>query len=591
MKSYFKTRIISFCVVILLFATPTVADGSAKSPPVTKVKSSLIREINGTTCAFLPVSSTKRNKNGLKNSWTAGSKKGAKGFVAHSTSATFYKSKGKKYQKAYRKARIDARIGSRNCRRLTALRFKTSGIIGAALAAPTPKTKSSIRSMASSRARLAVAGLYGITANGRVSSIISAISSRDRLAVQTTEISRVYENPDGSLVLLYTSHPNSCMVGSVSVGTNTETCIVLQSDLPDGFGVTDGGGFASDTTELIQFDEVGGTYVNISGPGVHGGAIGCRPDPAGYMETIFLVRADGGKEMLNPSQCGSPIATWSTLDTGGVIYSQGLNWRDGALYLWKDAKNTLLMQELVLTPNGIHSIPQGKIMILVHGFGQTSSPNVEYSQGGVLLYDQVTGTMTNWLHLRSNNPTHAIEDVFASCQCRPGTVYPSGATSNGEELFGITSGWVSSSITAPWEVPSFQNFPIAVRLYPTVTMLSQLPPHNNIVSSRIIASTKNSLVVGGPDYISCLNRPTPCSYELGIVDLSTGTYTDLVSSEEGIATLTLSAQSDGNLILAQSVRISDGQYLIGVVNETSKTITWSNTSRVTYRYVIAMKGR
>ena len=103
-------------------------------------------------------------------------------------------------------------------------------------------------------------------------------------------------------------------------------------------------------------------------------------------------------------------------------------------------------------------------------------------------------------------------------------------------------------------------------------------------------ATDNSVVVAGPDYLTCsLDNRVPCTYQMGIVDLSDNTFTELVSPADGIATLTLSAQTDGNLVLAQSVRVSDGRYLIGIVDQTSKTITWSETSTVSYRFITALK--
>jgi hypothetical protein len=110
MTSHLKA--IAIAIATLVIATPGFAEGAAKSPPVSKVAASLVRKINGTTCAYLPTST---KTTGLKNSWTAGTKKGPKGFITYSNTATFYKSKGMRYRTAFRQALSDSKAGSNNC--------------------------------------------------------------------------------------------------------------------------------------------------------------------------------------------------------------------------------------------------------------------------------------------------------------------------------------------------------------------------------------------------------------------------------------------------------------------------------------------
>lgn len=584
---YLRSKTSFYVIVVLLAVSPGFAHAASKSPPVKKVPSSLVRKINGTTCAYLP---TTKKTSGLKNSWTAGVRKGSKGFVAHSSAAAFYKSKGPRSRTAYRRALSDAKAGSKNCRRLTALKFKTTGIIGAALVTELKTTRKSIQSMSASK--VAIAGLYGIMPGGKTASIISAISSRDEATVQDTSITRVYQSPDGALVIHYSSHPNSCVIGKVAVGADTETCIVLKSDLPKNFRVVDeNGGYVNENSELVKFDQVGGTYLNISGSS---NSIGC--EPAGmWTDTIFAVRADGTKEvLLTPQDCARGISTWSTLDNGGVVYAQFSSTDKGSVSIWQNEQASLLKSGLLVTPNGIHSMPGGKTVILVHDFSPNFSPSVSGSQGGVFVYDQTTGSLLNWLHLRANNPEHAIEDVFWECGCTVSTLYSSGATSNGEELFGLTRGSTGTYAQDPGGMPNLEFFPIAVRLYPTVSMIKQLPSEMAaLTNATLSAATESSLVVAGPDYFTCTlgSLRRPCTYQMGMVDLKDGTYTQLVSPAEGIATLTLSAQTDGDLVLAQSIRISDGRYLIGIIDRASKSVTWSKTSTLSYRFVTALQQR
>lgn len=579
-----RPKTFGFAFIAFLVATPGLVQGTAKSPLPIKVSASRIREINGTTCAYLPAST---RTVGLKNLWTAGSRKGDNHFVTFSETASFYKSKGPRYRAKYRQARADAKAGAISCRRLTALRFKTSGIVGAALATSPKVTKKSIRPMASSK--VAIAGLYGITSTGKAASIISAVSSKDEVAVQSTSITRVFQSPDGALIIHYANHPNSCVIGRVSSGMDFEVCIVLNIDLPEGFRVYDAGGFVTDRTELVQFDQVGGIYLNIAGPAKH---IGCTTAPReSIVETIFVVNADGMRDVLLPSKCADGIMTWSTLDNGGAVYAQGNNEWIGTVNVWREGENVLLKDGLLLTPNGIHSVSDGKIVLLVHSFAPTFNPSTTFSQGGVLVYDQTTGVFVNWLHLRSNNPKFATEDIFAACGCSAATLYPSGATSNGNELFGVTNGHVVTQSQSPLGFPIIRSFPIATRLYPTVSMLTQLPTGYTAGANSVMsAATEQSLVVAGSDYLTCTigSLPRSCTYQMGLVDLEDGSYTELVSPAEGIATLTLSAQTDGDLILAQAVRISNGRYLIGIVNQISKTIAWSDTSTINYRFITAL---
>jgi hypothetical protein len=438
--------------------------------------------------------------------------------------------------------------------------------------------------------KVAIAGLYGITPGGKTASIISAISSKDKAVFTDTSITRVYQSPDGALVIHYADHPNSCVIGKVAVGADSETCIVLKSDLPKNFRVVDeAGGYVSENSDLVQFDQVGGIYLNISGSSE---SIGCEPSGA-WTDTIFAVKADGTKDVLLPvADCMRGISTWSTLDDGGAVYAQFSSTDKGTVSIWQNGQNSLLKSGLLVTPNGIHSMPGGKIVILVHDFDQEFSPSVSGSQGGVLVYDQTTGLLRNWLHLRSNNPEYATEDVFAACGCKAQTIYPNGAMSNGNELYGFTSGHIPQSPSLnQTPSPTWSAIDFMVRLFPTVSLPIQLPTRPMAMSRWALgAATDNSVVVAGPDYLTCsLDNRVPCTYRMGIVDLSDNTYTELVSPADGIATLTLSAQTDGNLVLTQSVRVSDGRYLIGIVDQTSKTITWSETSTVSYRFITALK--
>lgn len=581
-----RRMLLPFAIVGWVIASPGQVSGATKSPPVTKVSSSLIRSIKGTSCAYLPTTSKTSD---LRNVWTAGTRKGPTGFIAHSSAAAFYKSKGSRYRAAYRRALADSKSGAVNCRRLTALKFRTSGIVGAALAKTSSTKKSSVHGASASK--VAIAGLYGITSSGKISALITAISPKDEAAVRATAISRVYQAPDGALVLHYSSHPNSCVIGKIPVGADSETCLVLRSDLPKGSRVEDAGGYVSDNTELVQFDQVGGIYLNIS---VEAPNIGCGSEFKGVVtETVFVAHTDGTRETMvpSPSPCQTIIMTWATLDTGGVVYAQGSWSGAGTVNVWTGGTTHVLKSGLVLTPNGLHSLPDGKIAIFVHEFASGFDLPVTGSQGGVLLYDPATGSVVNWLHLGSNHPEHATENVFAACGCTAGTLYASGGVSNGDQLFGVTTGSITTPSQTYGGMPSTQTFPIAVRLFPTVAMLAQLPSgYTRVKNATLSTASERSMVVAGPEYLTCTVAPTPipCTYQMGIVDFSDNSYTQVVAPSDGIATLTLSAQVDGDLVLTQSIRQSDGRYLIGVIDQSSRTISWSETSTLRYRFITAL---
>lgn len=583
--------------ILILTATlvpVTSASGSSSFPLSQKVPASLVRTYRGTTCAYLP------NTNpmiGLKHIWMSGTLKSGGRFTTDKSVADSLKARGKRFASKYRTAIERQRVGTNVCKRFTGLKFRTRGFVGFALAETSVKKKKRSVSAAST-AKVAIAGLYGVTSTGKTASVISAITPIDNSIVALTRINRVYQAPDGSIVIHYSVHPNDCLIGRIELDENFETCILLRSDLPESASISSGLSQVGDETEVIQFDEIGSLYIALD---IYSKFLNCRDVAPQWSSTILRIERNGTQTTMRHSRCSSGILSWTALDTGGVFMAQNCpNSVDttcnyGILSQWDGYIYEELMDGVFISPNGIQSMPDGKIVVLVHSFGPNRPLMVQWSQGGVLVFDTATKTFTNWLHLRANDPRFAVEDVFSACACRPGTVYVSGGTSSGRAVFGIMSGMIESRVPG-FEFPVIKSFPIVARIYPAPKMLTMSAEVMSRMNTTTVGiATERSYIVAGPSYVTCRlaqerYKWIPCeSEQMGLIDLADNSYTILTQASDGIGVLTFSRQTDNNLVFVQAIRKSDGKYLLGIIDEQNKSVRWSEVSDLPYRYLVAVK--
>jgi hypothetical protein len=588
--------LIGILTLMATFLSVSPVSGSPSFPSSQRVASSLIRTFQGTTCAYLPNTDPMI---GLKHRWVSGTRSTKGRFISDKAVTDFYKGRGKSFKGKYKAALSRQRLGDSACKRLTGLKFRTRGFVGFAVA--DMSLKKSKRSVSkASTAKVAIAGLYGVTPTGTTASVISAITSIDTSDVALTRINRVYQAPDGSIVIYYLTHPNDCFIGRIRVGEVFETCILLRSDLPQGATISDGLSQLGDETEVVQFDEVGGVYALLVVPATF---LGCQNESSEYASTILRIEGDGTQTIMRHPRCRSGILSWTTLDSGGVFMAQHCftlvdsSCHPGILSIWDGTNYEVLMDGVLNSPNGIQSMPDGKIVVLVHSYGPSRPLMAEWSQGGVLVYEASTKSFTNWLHLRANSPRFAVEDIFAACECRPGTVYVSGGTSNGQAVFGVMSGAVVSRVPG-FEFPVVRSFPIAARIYPEPKMLTMSAEVMSRMNSTTVGiATEKSYIIAGPSYATCqlsqrLHNWIPCeSEQMGLIDIADNSYTILTRASDGIGVLTFSKQTDGNLVFVQAIRKSDGKYLLGIIDEQAKIVRWSEVSNLSYRYLVAVKPR
>jgi len=548
---------------------PSVAEGATKSPPTRTVSASKVRTINGVTCAYLRKSGKPK---GLRNEWLAGTRKGRKLFITHADTTAFYKAKGRKYRKQYLTSKKRATAAAKSCSRLTSIQFRTKGMIALGLS----QNSTSAKTVKSSALKTQViAGLYGISAAGTATGVISAIDNADALVVVSTKIIKTYQAPDSSIYIHYQSHPNSCQVGRVLASSGNEECLVLMADLPTGFLIGDAGGDSSETTDLIQFDHSGGVYINLSGAPSE-----CRiSSQTRHIDLILAIATDGTRTLMPHDSCRFTIRSWAPLHNGGILYSMGMSPQPGhedgiaRVLMWRNGITTLVKSGISLTTNGLQPMPGGKTLINVFA----SDPEVFSEQGGIFIHDDVTSSLSTWFQYEDQSPVFSHEDLDSiHCDCTTqlplfsplasvdGTLYGVGSLSDRNSLGGSKSYlWqlfpaVAPLVEVPWE-PSGQNWSFS-------------------------AATSKVLVLAGPQKTSWDTR----GGSIVTVNLNTNTVSNRLRPSDGIEILTLTSSSDRSQVIVYAVRTADQKYLMGLFDSDSGTLNWNETNNINLRWAMPL---
>ena len=576
----FRVCRVGLVVLVLGSAFPSVAEGATIKPPTRSVVASRVITIKGVTCAYLRKSGKPK---GLKNSWVAGTRTGKKSFTVHADAAAFYKSKGRKFRPQYIAAKKRTTTESKTCGRLTSLKFKTKGFVAIGLSEQSVTTK---RVQSFGLKTSPIAGLYGITETGAVAGVISAVDASDNTEVIATKIVKSYQAPDGSIYTQYSSHPNLCLVGRVLATLESEECIVVSSDLPDGFRIGDAGGYANETTELIQFDNIGNVYLNLFGVTSE-----CMVNGTGRGRDLIMVVASTGVKNLMPNDlCRFTIGSWAPLQGGGILYSMGLSVQPGheagvaRVLKWRDGNTTLVKSGVSLTANGIQPMPGGKTLINVFDSAPEVFPRELIVQGGIFLYDDATDSLTNWFHYADQAPTFAhenLDSIHCDCVTQLPLFQPLAAT-NGT-LYGVGS----LMDTSPQPVVGDRRRATSYlwKLYPSVTPLVAVPWSTSGQNYSYAAATLKSVVLAS-DAWNRSDARCECSMEL--IDLETLAVTNLLKPTDGLAVLSLAASEDGSQIVAQAIRTVDKNYFIGVVDLINGSVKWAPTGTISYRWMLPL---
>lgn len=548
-----------------------------------KVETRFLRSYHGTMCAYVE---NRDPRISLSRLWQAGDVTDSGTFRPYGWAQRLYKSKGKRFAAAEKRFRALSTSGANDCRHFTGLRFRTSGFVSLGLAGVTSRTASaSVHSTSASS--VAIAGLYGISADGRASAVISALSRADAQAVQDTRIKRVYEAPDGDLVIWYRAHPSDCILSRVVIGETFETCVLMRQDLPASSGIIETPWMSNDATEPVQFDSIGNVYANIQLPA---GALDCVSFFE-YLNSIMQIRPDGSMSLTRHGQCNAGISSWSVLDGGGVVVAQICPGpvvepcSPGMVSRWKDGVTTTLAEGVIVTPNGIHTMSDGKVVITNGWPSAEAKKKFGGLQGGVLVYDDLTGTVENFLNRRGSGATHSVEDVLASCNCGAMADFVGGGVSDGSHLLAFGTGRVVFREASAW--PVIQEVSLIATLYPEPTLLTQFPvDRTRGYNSAMSAVTPNSFIVAS-SYLECQTQPYRWFCEndwMWLIDRNDGSSVELVGRNDGIGILSLTHQTDSNLTFVQGIRKADKKFLIGTINESTRSVTWSLNSKVDYPF-------
>ena len=571
-------------------SAPSMAAAASKTPPSIKVSSARIVKKDGVTCAFVPSPTSKK----ARSDWRPGVRVGKTRFTSHEAAKAFYKKLGGAYRKKYRKAAADQTAGARVCNRMSPFTFRIRGIVGFALAESTSTSKKGVSAAATGSDP--IGGLYGIEADGDTTTVIAPIEPKEKSFTTVTKIEKLYPSADGTVHVRYSAHPDDCRVGKIPAGSTMETCVVAKSDLPIGFEIGDGGGYAAETTEVMQFDSVGNLYLNLRGMSAE-----CRPSGASTIystEMLMRVALDGTVSFAENDQCTGTLYSWAPLNSAGAIYTWHPNRRDvvkhkTSLRVWRDGAVTVLKEDLLTTWDGIHTMSNGRTFINVFEAGADVFPGSSTSQGGILRYDEKSALLSTWYHHASESPVYAAEDVVASvCDCTIPTILMQPISSNGSTLFGIGA-FNSSTPTGTWPSgqPSYTPYKRLFRIAPGVSATIPIP--DSWQRTHHLAVSDRYATLAGPDYLTCVlwgPKGHDCtSFTLGLIDTETGESKTLAAPSDQLAVVTLAASTESKRFVAQAVRLADKKYMIGIIDGASKTVKWQETGSLKFRWVGTFK--
>ena len=474
-----------------------------------------------------------------------------------------------------------ANEGTKICSRLTSLRYDTTGFVAIGVRTHPATQKKAVRSSAVITS--AIGDLFGLRLDGTSAPVISLVNPNDN-SVNNSDVGiwRVYQAPDGSIYTLYHGHPEGCRLGRVELGAHVEVCMLSNGDLPDGISF---GGVPpmNETYEPVKFDGLGNAYVIVSG--IPKGR-DCSAAKYPYAEHVIEINPAGDKRWLESPSCWQGIAELAGLTQGGLIFWEkdggNLSWvppENNRLMVWKDGVVRVLLTKFNIAPNGLQVMPDGNVIVSM--WDHTSDLFATQHQGGIIKFDETSGELVPWYDYRASGPRFSVEDIanpLCSCKSQIQITYP--LVRNGSSLFGFgriyngtTTSTAAASQTYLW------------RVYPSMEPLLPVP---DISSARglptLVAAMSHSLLVSAGDYVGCyltstrFNQPSLCEYSLTRVDPDSGVITSLVTPQDGIAVLGLASDSTGTSTRVEAIRLADKRYLVGSVDETQTSISWTPTS-------------
>ena len=545
----------------------------------------------GTVCAFLDTGAVSR-----RFQWKSGTMTGTNRFRSFSSVVQAMEKRGIRKGAAYRDARDTARSGDRTCGRLTSLRFRTGGFVALGIRS---RTVAKSKGVGTTAVRTnAIGNLFGIRLDGSTSPVITTVAPGDTDAAGGVTIQRVYQAPDGSIYTLYQGHPEGCKLGRVEIGSQVETCVLSHSDLPEGISFGNLPVYLNEVTEPVKFDGAGHAYVAVEGVRKDGK---CAFEKNAYMVHLIEISTDGSQRWLYSDLCFGSVGSWETLPGGGVIY-----WSRGAssfdeyfrlecfyncswLRVWKDGEVRELQSHVVLAPNGMRAMADGRVLISLWGHRPPVFPGSEFGgQGGMLMYDEQTGTLVPWYHYRSSNPRFAVEDVADSaCACKSQIGIMTPLVRSSDQLYGMSmlfNGTNTSTAAAS------KNY--LWRVYPTV---EPLVPLDFAGMPNLAAVMGDSVLVSTGEYMGCtitskhFNYPDFCRYSLVRADLQSKTATTIIPESDRIAVLTMTTGNSGQSVNIQAIRLSDKRYLTGTVDKDTTSVSWTVSPTIQFDYLTSLE--
>lgn len=493
---------------------------------------------------------------------------------------------------AYQDAARVARTGDRTCGRLTSLRFRTNGFVALGIKSRPAVTSKGVRT--SALRTNAIGELYGIRLDGTSAPVISLVNPADTDVAGGVTIWRVYQAPDGSVYTLYRGHPEGCRLGRVEIGSQVETCVLSYSDLPEGISFGSLPVYLNEVTEPVKFDGAGHAYVAVEGVRKDGQ---CATEKNAYMVHLIEISPDGSRRWLYSDLCYGGIGNWEALPSGGVIYW----WRGAAsfdeyeklwcyikcswLSVWKNGEVRDLQSHLVLAPNGMRALPDGHVVVSLWDHQPPAFPGSEFGgQGGLLMYDEQTGTLVPWYHYRASNPRFAVEDVADSvCACKSQIGIMTPLVRSSDQLYGASMLFNGTNTTT---AATSRNY--LWRVYPTV---EPLVPMNFAGMPNLTAVMGDSVLVSTGEYMGCtltskhFNYPDFCRYSLTRADLTSKTATTVIPESDRIAVLTMTTSPSGQSVAVQAIRLTDKKYLTATIDKDTTSVSWTVSPTIQFEYL------
>jgi hypothetical protein len=592
-------------LLLVTFSFSSSVSASPKNAPAITVKPSQIAVRGSSVCGYVKTGKQK------KPSWQSGSRVSSTKFRPHAAEVLFLSKSVKSQNGLLRKAkarknkseiqkltksitasrarlkqvRARASVAKSQCKKLTSIRYNTKGVVALAVVKERPKTskktskkkKTIKKKLVSSSIIDANTDLIGLLADGTVQEVLEPVDPGTGDTSNLVNAMGTYQAPDGSIVFTHFSHPDKCLLARIPLEGGIEECLVSSTELPNYFVVGDSAGF-----DAVQFDDVGGIYftartttTSCATPGV----------PASQQDVFRL--HDGVLQKVPFATCQRP-GFWRAISTGGVVISTFRLTGPGVsdtyrIVAWDLVKLTTLMEDVQISnPVGLQSFANGDVLIQI--FNDESNDKRwsggRQSQGMTYRFNAETG-LKPWWHYEDQDPEYSSESIAnVFCNCDAQLPLMRKLLRAGNDLYGV--GYIGG------------NTQHIFQLYPKVERLAFIGGAGNEGQVDFFTKTDDWFIVGGRDYFGIFGDPNywskisqPPINEIRAVHATTGQQVVLHDPSAPVGLFSVIAAPSGNTATLNGVRVSDGQFVLGIFDGTgaTPTLNWIETEPLEYQQI------